>query len=89
MATCRPPLEARLPRRQSSQEYTAPARQHELDHTDQEIKGSALKERHYNGIDYLSDVWKLCTRMNLRNRKKKTAVVTRGQAWLPLCCRYP
>ena len=67
-----------------TQDYTAPARQHELDRLYRSYRsyrsgnGAALKDLHHNnGIDYLSEVLNICTRMNLRNRKKNCCCYSR------------
>ena len=48
----------------------APARQHGA-RSYRPGNGSTLKDLDQNGIDYLSDVWKLCTRMRVFVTAKK------------------
>ena len=70
-----------------SQDRTAAARQHEVDNTYQEMD---LPRKIYIIMEST-----ICPRCRSFARGwifvtvKKTAVVTRGQVQLPLCCRYP
>ena len=68
-------------------DYTAPARQHG-GRSNRSGNGSTLEDLDHDGIDFfVPDVETCCARMSHRNRKQ-TAVDTRGQVELPLCCRY-
>ena len=62
-------------------DYTAPTRQHELDHTDQKPISPERSIDHQAGVDFLSDVCILlrCTSAVLSVRSSGVALVQTGR----------